>query len=200
MGKVMTSTGEETESVSGRRIAELRTLLDQGIREGVGVGSSLGIFVESLSEGRAVYVLDPSPATINALFTVHGGVLATLMDTAMGSAVFTRLSDGAYYTTLELKANFIRPVRAGGKRLTCVGQTIHVGRRTATAEARITAPEGTLIAHATSTCMIFPPDKTSEPSATQRTESLRGHGFLRSCNWQFVWPLQDGSYGGYARD
>jgi acyl-CoA thioesterase len=161
----MTTTGEETESLSERRIAELRTLLDQGIREGIGVGSSLGILVESLSSGRAVYVLDPSPATINAMFTVHGGVLATLMDTAMGSAVFTRLGDGWYYTTLELKANFIRPVQLGGKRLTCVGQTIHVGRRTATAEARITDPDGALIAHATSTCMIFAPDLPSGPSS-----------------------------------
>jgi acyl-CoA thioesterase len=153
----MTTMGEETESASQRRIAELRTLLDQGIREGVGVGSSLGISVESLTEGRAVYVLDPSPATINAMFTVHGGVLATLMDTAMGSAVFTRLGDGAYYTTIELTANFIRSARADGKTLTCVAQTIHVGRHTATAEARITGPDGRLVAHATSTCMIFSP-------------------------------------------
>ena len=91
-------------------------------------------------EGRAVYILDPTPATINAMYTVHGGVLATLMDTAMGSAVFTRLGDGAYYTTLGLTANFVRAARAGGERLTCVGQTTHVGSRTATAEARITDP------------------------------------------------------------
>ena len=154
----MTSNGQEAESESRRRIAELRTLLDQGIRENIGVGSSLGIFMESLAEGRAVYALDPSPATINALFTVHGGVLTTLMDTAMGSAVFTRLGDGAFYTTLELKANFIRSVRADGNRLTCVGQTVHVGRRTATAEARITDPNGRLIAHGSCTCMIFPPE------------------------------------------
>lgn len=153
----MTSNGQETESASHRRIAELRTLLDQGIREGVGVGSSLGIAMESLSAGRAVYVLDPSPATINALLTVHGGVLTTLMDTAMGSAVFTRLDDGALYTTLELKANFIRSVRADGNRLTGVGHTIHVGRRIATAEARITDTGGKLIAHGSCTCMIFPP-------------------------------------------
>ena len=157
----MTTTGQETESLSARRIAELHTLLDQGIREGIGVGASLGILVESLSAGRAVYVLDPTPATINAMYTVHGGVLATLMDTAMGSAVFTCLGDGAYYTTLGLTANFVRAARAGGKRLTCVGQTTHVGSRTATAEARITDPAGTLIAHATCTCMIFGSDRRS---------------------------------------
>lgn len=154
----MTSTSRETESAADRRIAELRALLDQGMREGVGVGASLGILVESLSEGRATYLLSPSPATINALFTVHGGVLATLMDTAMGSAVYTTLDDGALYTTLELKANFIRAVQVDGKRLTCVGQAIHVGRRTATAEARITDTDGKLIAHGSCTCMVFPPE------------------------------------------
>jgi acyl-CoA thioesterase len=153
----MTRNGQEAESASQRRIAELRTLLDQGIRESIGVGTSLGIEVESLSPGQSVYALDPSPATINALFTVHGGVLATLMDTAMGSAVFTLLDDDAFYTTLELKANFIRAVRADGSRLTCVGETIHLGRRTATAQARITDDGGRLIAHGSCTCMIFPP-------------------------------------------
>jgi acyl-CoA thioesterase len=154
----MTGNAEETESAPARRIAELTELLDQGIREGIGVGASLGIEVETLAEGRAVYVLDPSPATINALFTVHGGVLATLMDTAMGSAVFTMLDDGAYYTTLELKANFIRSARADGKRLTCVANAIHVGRRTATAEARVTDADGKLVAHGSCTCMIFSPE------------------------------------------
>lgn len=153
----MTGNVTETEPASARRIAELAALLDQGIREGIGVGTSLGIGAESLAEGRAVYALDPSPATINALFTVHGGVLATLMDTAMGSAVFTMLEDGAYYTTLELKANFIRAAHADGRRLTCVANTVHVGRRTATAEARVTDPDGKLVAHGSCTCMIFPP-------------------------------------------
>jgi uncharacterized protein (TIGR00369 family) len=160
----MTATEKETETPLQRRIAELHSLLDQGMRESVGVGSSLGIALESLAEGRAVYLLDPSPATLNAMFTVHGGVLATLMDTAMGSAIYTCLEDGALYTTLELKANFIRPARAGGPRLTCVGQRTHLGRRTATAEARITDPAGTLIALATCTCMIFAPEPPAGPA------------------------------------
>ena len=154
----MTAIGNETKSAPQRRIEELHTLLDQGIREGIGVGVSLGIRVESLSEGQAVYVLDPAPATINAMFTVHGGVLATLMDTAMGSAIYTCLDDGAYYTTLEIKANFIRAVSVDGPRLTCVGKMVHVGRRTAAAEARVHDTAGTLIALATCTCMIFAPE------------------------------------------
>ncbi|HEX3788500.1 MAG TPA: PaaI family thioesterase [Pseudonocardiaceae bacterium] len=153
-----TTDDQETETPSTRRIRELRGLLDQGIREGIGVGASLGVQVESLAEGRTVYVLDPNPATINAMFTVHGGVLATLMDTAMGSAVFTALADGVFYTTLELKVNFIRAVRADGERLTCTATTVHVGKRTATAEARITDPAGKLVAHGSCTCLIFQPN------------------------------------------
>jgi acyl-CoA thioesterase len=153
---IMTGHATETESPSARRIAELTALLDRGNREAIGVRASLGIEPESFAEGRAVYTLDPSPATINPWFTVHGGVLVTLMDTAMGSAVFTMLDDDVYFTTLELKANFIRAVRPDdGKRLTCEANIIHVGRRTATAEARITDPDGKLIAIASCTCMVF---------------------------------------------
>ncbi|SDD10822.1 PaaI family thioesterase [Actinokineospora iranica] len=155
----MNTNGTEvtTEPTSAARIRELHTVLEHGVNTGQGVGVSLGVTVESLEEGRTVYYLDPSPATINAMYAVHGGVLATLMDTAMGSAVFTKLGDGVLYTTLELKVNFIRTVRVDGERLRCEANTIHVGRSTATAEARITDPSGKLIAHGSCTCMIFQP-------------------------------------------
>jgi acyl-CoA thioesterase len=149
------SVDSEARTAVQRRIEELHALLEQGIREGIGVGASLGVQVESLAKGRAVYRLDPSPATINALFTVHGGVLATLMDTAMGSAVYTALPDGVLYTTLELKVNFIRAVSADGPRLTCTAETVHVGRRSATAQATVLDAGGRLIAHGTCTCMLF---------------------------------------------
>jgi uncharacterized protein (TIGR00369 family) len=147
----------ETTNSADTRIRELRALLDHGTEAGLGVGHSLGITVAELAAGRTVYTLDPSPATINALYTVHGGVITTLMDTAMGSAVFTMLPDGVLYTTLELKANFIRTVKMDGDRLSCEATTIHVGRRTATAEARVTDPAGKLIAHGVCTCMLFNP-------------------------------------------
>ncbi|PPK64910.1 PaaI family thioesterase [Actinokineospora auranticolor] len=139
------------------RIEELRTVLAHGVTSGQGVGVSLGVTVQELEEGRAVYFLDPNPATINAMYVVHGGVITTLMDTAMGSAVFTRLPDGVLYTTLELKVNFIRTVRMDGSRLTCTATTIHVGRSTATAEARVHDGDGKLVAHGSCTCMLFQP-------------------------------------------
>ncbi|SBW25151.1 phenylacetic acid degradation-like protein [Candidatus Protofrankia californiensis] len=149
--------GTQEESSASSRIRELRQLLEYGLQAGIGVGHSLGITVESVDEGRTVYTLAPSPATANAMYTVHGGVLATLMDTAMGSAVFTRLPDGVLYTTLELKVNFVRSVKLDADRLTCEGLAIHVGRRTALAEARVTDPGGKLIAHGTSTCLLLQP-------------------------------------------
>lgn len=154
----MSANGTQEPTTVATRIHELRTLLDQGMRDGLGVGASLGITVESLEEGGAVYVLDPNPATINAMFTVHGGVIATLMDTAMGSAVFTTLPDGVAYTTLELKVNYIRSVPVDGERLVCRARTVYVGRRTATAEARVEhASSGRLVAHGTCTCLVLHP-------------------------------------------
>ncbi|MCL9794084.1 PaaI family thioesterase [Frankia sp. AgKG'84/4] len=137
-------------------MADLRTLLKQGLADGIGVGHSLGIHLGSLEVGRSVWTLQPSPAAANAMFTVHGGVLATLMDTAMGSAVFTALPADTYYTTLELKVNFVRSVALTGDLLSCTAKTVHVGRRTATAEATVTAENGKLIAHGTCTCLLTP--------------------------------------------
>ncbi|MCK9897101.1 PaaI family thioesterase [Frankia sp. AgB32] len=137
-------------------MADLRALLEQGLAEGIGVGHSLGIHLDTLEVGRSVWTLRPSPAAANAMFTVHGGVLATLMDTAMGSAVFTRLPADTYYTTLELKVNFVRSVALTAELLTCEAKTIHVGRRTATAEGTVTAANGKLVAHGTCTCLLTP--------------------------------------------
>ncbi len=149
----MTITTEGT--ASDRRIAELKAVFARGVDEGLGVGASLGIRLEDVEPGKTVYYLDPNPATVNAMFTVHGGVLATLMDTAMGSALYTMLADGHAYTTLELKVNFIRAVPINGSRLTCRANTIHVGRTTGTSEAKITDANGKLIGHGTCTMMIF---------------------------------------------
>jgi acyl-CoA thioesterase len=139
-----------------KRIEELRALLTRGLTEGIGVGHSLGVMCAELAEGRTVYTLKPGPAQVNAMLTVHGGVLSTLMDTAMGSAIFTTLPDATGYTTLELKVNFIRPVAIDDAELRCEATTVHVGRRTATAQAQIHNAAGKLVAHGTCTCMIQP--------------------------------------------
>ncbi|MEV0358502.1 PaaI family thioesterase [Nocardia sp. NPDC050697] len=153
----MTSTDTHAGATVGKRVTELTTIFERGLTENLGVGASLGIRLEAAGDGHTRYYLDPNPATLNAMFTVHGGVLATLMDTAMGSAVFTRLGDGVAYTTLELKLNFIRSVTLDGSRLTCEANAVHVGRRTATAEGRITDAAGKLIAHGSTTILVLAP-------------------------------------------
>nr|WP_261567448.1 PaaI family thioesterase [Frankia gtarii] len=141
---------------AAKRIDDLRVLLEHGLAEGVGVGHSLGVRMRTLEVGRTVWTLLPSPAAANAMFTVHGGVIATLMDTAMGSAVYTTLPAGMFYTTLELKVNFVRSVNLDAASLECIGRTVHVGRRTATAEAQVTNADGKLVAHGSCTCLLTP--------------------------------------------
>ncbi|KAA9151243.1 PaaI family thioesterase [Amycolatopsis acidicola] len=137
-----------------KRVEELQALLTKGLTEGIGVGHSLGVMCADLGDGRTVYTLKPGLAQANAMLTVHGGVLSTLMDTAMGSAVFTQLPDQTVYTTLELKVNFVRPVSLDEGELRCEANTVHVGRRTATAEARIHNAAGKLVAHGSCTCLV----------------------------------------------
>ncbi|WP_067562457.1 PaaI family thioesterase [Nocardia acidivorans] len=155
----MTTIDNHVQDTSAKRVGELTEVFQRGLDENLGVGASLGIRLESAGDGYTRYYLDPNAATINAMFTVHGGVIATLMDTAMGSAVFTKLGDGVAYTTLELKVNFIRSVTLDGSRLTCEATAVHVGRRTATAEGRITDAAGKLIAHGSTTILVLGGDR-----------------------------------------
>jgi uncharacterized protein (TIGR00369 family) len=113
---------------------------------------ALGMRVE---EGSVTLELDPQEFHYNPLGTVHGGVLSTLLDTAAACSVHSTLPAGAGYTSMDLNVKFLRPATIASGRLTCTGSVMQRGRRTALAEARITDAAGRLIAHATSSCMIF---------------------------------------------
>ncbi|WP_328405906.1 PaaI family thioesterase [Nocardia sp. NBC_00403] len=119
------------------------------------IGDLLGMEVDLLEHGKVVFGLETRPDFANPLGTTHGGICATLLDSVMGCAVHTTLDPGVGYTTLELKVNYIRSVPTDGRRLTATGTTIHVGRTTATAEGRVVDDKGRLVAHATTTCVIF---------------------------------------------
>jgi uncharacterized protein (TIGR00369 family) len=108
-------------------------------------------------EGSVTVRLDPKEFHYNPLGTVHGGVIATLLDTAAACSVHTTLPAGVGYTSLDLNVKFLRPVTIASGMLTCRGEVLQRGRRTALAEARLTDAEGRLLAHATSTCLIFSP-------------------------------------------
>ena len=108
-------------------------------------------------EPGAIHVeLVPEHRHYNPIGSVHGGVMATLLDTAAACSVHSTLAPGERYTSLDLTVKFLRPVTTDSGRLRCEGSVIQRGRRTALAQAQLYDARGRLVAHATSTCMIFP--------------------------------------------
>ena len=106
--------------------------------------------------GQVTVTLRPAEHHLNPLGTVHGGVICTLLDTVCGCAVHTTLEAGTGYTSLDLNTRFLRPVTAATGVIRCVGEVIARGSRTATAQARLVDEKDRLLAHATSTCLLFP--------------------------------------------
>jgi uncharacterized protein (TIGR00369 family) len=119
------------------------------------IGALLNFKLDEVSEGYAVFSVVPEEFHYNPIGVVHGGLAATLLDSAMGCAVHSALPAGAGYTTLEVKVNFIRAMTADTGRVRCEGKLIHLGTRTATAEGRVIGSAGKLYAHGTTTCLIF---------------------------------------------
>jgi uncharacterized protein (TIGR00369 family) len=119
------------------------------------IARSLDFLLAEVEEGRAVFTLTPSEFHYNPIGVVHGGVAATLLDSAMGCAVHSLLPAGTGYTTLELKVNLLRPMTRDTGPVRAEATVLHSGSRTALAEARLVDAAGKLLAHATSTCLIL---------------------------------------------
>ena len=115
----------------------------------------MGFALTEVETGRAVFECEPSESHYNPIGSVHGGVISTLLDSALSCAVHSTLPAGTGYTTAELKVNFVRPVVAATGRLRAEGRVIHAGGRLATAEARLTDAAGKLYAHAVGTCLVL---------------------------------------------
>ena|ERR1700674_4222797 len=115
----------------------------------------MGFAIEEIGEGRAVFTVEPGEQHYNPIGVAHGGLAATLLDSCMGCAVHTMMPQGRAYTTLELKVNFVRALKAETGRVRAIGTVIHMGGRVATAEGRIVDASGQLYAHATTTCMLL---------------------------------------------
>ncbi|MER7250476.1 PaaI family thioesterase [Kribbella sp. NPDC000426] len=106
-------------------------------------------------EGKVTVSMPAAEFHYNPLGSVHGGVIATLLDTAAGCTVHSTLPAGVGYTSLDLMTRFIKPVTVDSGVLRCEGAIISRGRRTAVAESHLYDERGKLLAHATSTCLIF---------------------------------------------
>jgi uncharacterized protein (TIGR00369 family) len=115
----------------------------------------IGFRLAEVENGRAVFEGTPEFKHYNPLGTVHGGYAATLLDSCMGCAVHTTLPKGTGYTTLEFKIGLVRAITADTGLVRAEGKVLSSGRRVATAEGRLTDARGRLLAHATTTCLVF---------------------------------------------
>ena len=134
----------------------------------------LGFDLVDVSEGKAAFRYRPDARHRNPLGTVYGGVAMTLLDSAASAAVHSTLGDGCGYTTLETKVNLVRAVRPTTGPLLAEGSVVHRGRTVATAESRLHAADGTLYAHATSTCLIL--HNSDHRQASNAVGSARADG------------------------
>jgi uncharacterized protein (TIGR00369 family) len=119
------------------------------------MAETLGYDIVEVSTGRVVIAAEPTSAHRNPAGTVHGGLAATLLDSCMGLAVHSTLDRGFGQTTLEFKISLVRVVTPETGTMRAEGKVVYRGRRIGTAESRLTDAEGRLLAHGTTTCLIF---------------------------------------------
>ena len=133
----------------------LRAIID-GTLPNPPISEALGFHLIEVENGRAVFEGLPEYRYYNPIGTVHAGFAATLLDSALGCAIFSTLAKGDAWTTLELKLNLVRPLTKDTGPVRAEGRIIHRGRTVATSEGDLKDRAGKLYAHATTTCMIFP--------------------------------------------
>lgn len=143
------------EQVAGKTGLETMHAMLRGELPFPPIAQTLDFMLIEVGEGRAVFQGKPGPAHLNPLGSIHGGWYATLLDSALGCAVHTMMPAGRGYTTAELSVNLVRAIGAKAPRVRAEGKVLHCGRQLATAEARLFGPDGTLYAHATTTCLVF---------------------------------------------
>jgi uncharacterized protein (TIGR00369 family) len=123
------------------------------------ISDTLGFDIVEAENGKTVFECLPEFKHYNPIGTVHGGLTLTLLDSCMSCAIQTTLAKGEIYTTLEAKVNLTRAITKETGLLRATGRLIHRGRTTGTAEGDIRDKAGNLLAHGTTTCVIFPAKK-----------------------------------------
>jgi len=149
---VHVATLEEVRAYSG--LDFLRRIADGSVPQPP-IAATLGFRLAEVAPGFALFTLTPEFRHYNPIGSVHGGVASTLLDSCMSCAVQTHLEKGFGYTTLELKVNLVRPITDKTGPIRAEGRSLHVGRRSGTAEGKILDAHGTLLAHGTTTCLVF---------------------------------------------
>lgn len=143
---------EDWARLSGREL--LQAIVDGKLPQAP-ISQGLNFWIVEVGEGFAAFEGDPGAHLLNPAGGVHGGWALTLIDSAAGCAGHTLLPAGTGYTTLETKGNFVRPIAKNTGRVRCEGRVVSPGRQIITAEARVTGPDGKVLAHGTSTLLVF---------------------------------------------
>ena len=134
---------------------ELLSAMARGELPAPPIMSTLGFEGFAVGPGWARFSFTPGEHHYNPIGSVHGGVAATLLDSALGCAVHSTLAAGVGYTTIDLQVSFVRAITSASGPLRCEGRIIHAGSRMATAEARITDAAERIYAHGTATCLVI---------------------------------------------
>ncbi len=132
----------------------IKSLIDNW--HGSPMAETIAMRLIAADDGTATFESFPQEKYYNPQKRVHGGYAATLIDSALGCAVQTKLPAGIGYGTIELKVNFVRKIEVSSGRLLCTGTVIHAGRTMFTAEAKITGDNGKLYAHGSGTFLVYP--------------------------------------------
>jgi uncharacterized protein (TIGR00369 family) len=148
-----TVSAERQKEMSG--LAFVQGLVDGSLPLNM-IARTLGYDIVEAESGRVVITAVPNESHLNPAGGVHGGLSATLLDSAMGLAIHSTLDKGIGQTTLEFKISLVRPITPETGLIRAEGMVLSRGRRVGTAEGRITDNEGRLLSHGTTTCLIFP--------------------------------------------
>jgi len=147
-----TVSAERQKEMSG--LAFVQGLVDGSLPLNM-IARTLGYDIVEVESGRVVITAVPNETHLNPAGGVHGGLSATLLDSAMGLAIHSTLDKGIGQTTLEFKISLVRPITPETGLIRAEGTVLSRGRRVGTAEGRITDGEGRLLSHGTTTCLIF---------------------------------------------
>jgi uncharacterized protein (TIGR00369 family) len=143
------------DQIAGKTGLEMMQAILRGELPAAPIGKTMNFCLIHIEEGQTIFQGTPKPAFFNPLGTIHGGWIATLLDSALGCAVHTKMPVGRAYTTAELSVNMVRALSPKVERVRAIANVLHCGRQLATAEAKLLGPDGTLYAHATTTCLVF---------------------------------------------
>jgi len=150
----MTATPTLDQILAMSGLEQLR-LVAEGRFDVPTIGDLLGFGIVELEEGTVTFEMTPDERMLNPLGTIHGGITATLLDSAMACAVHSTLLPGSSYTTAQLNVHYLRAMSPGMGPVRATGTIIHRGRKQSTAEGKLISADGKLIAHGTTTCLIL---------------------------------------------